>query len=426
MGRTEGRCKKNVRIQYFFQQSKKWIMRKIKRYAHQFTGSMVLLLAWITLHTIKRDLLKQNIWLVCEKRNEARDNGYHFFRYLRTSHPEINSYFVITNDSVDLKKVEELGNVITADSWKHCLYYLAAVRSISSQAYGAFPFGLNLKEIRVIQKLCNKKQKTVFLQHGIIKDELGHSAFDYKNASMDYFVCSAKREYEFVKEKYGYPDGTIGCIGLCRFDNLTLEKREKMILVMPTWRDWLRREKDNIPLTEKEIQGFRADDFYMKYSELLSDERMLSKLRESDYKICFYMHYQIQDYTPLFYEFENDVIHIADRFHFDVQDLLLRAAVLVTDFSSVYFDFAYMNKPLFYFQFDKQRFVQNHYAKGYFDYERDGFGPCVYDEEDLVSGLIERIEHEDQPSEYAKRVNDFFMVRDKRNCERTFEAVRAL
>lgn len=424
MDETENRI--DARGQHPFRRFRQWFMSKIERRTRQFLGCMTLFLAWVAVHTFKRGLLSQDIWLICEKRNEARDNGYHFFRYLRTKHPEINSYYVITKDSSDSKKVEVLGNVIEANSWKHCLYYIAAVKSVSSQAYGAFPFNLNQKEILVVQKLCNKRQKTVFLQHGIIKDELAHSAFDYDKNNIDFFVCSAKREYEFVKGKYGYPDGSIGCIGMCRFDNLTLEKREKMILIMPTWREWLKREKENIPLAKKEIHAFKADDFYKQYSELLADERLTAALRKSGYKLFFYLHYQLQDYTPLFAEFGNDVIHIADRFCYDVQDLLLRAAILVTDFSSVFFDFAYMNKPLFYFQFDKQRFVNNHYAKGYFDYERDGFGPCVYEAQNLISELLSRMEHEDQPEIYSKRVDTFFTVRDKKNCERTFEVIQSL
>ena len=59
-----------------------------------------------------RKLLQENIWLVGEKKTEARDNGYHFFKYLRLNHPEIKAVYAISKDSVDRKKVADLGEVV--------------------------------------------------------------------------------------------------------------------------------------------------------------------------------------------------------------------------------------------------------------------------------------------------------------------------
>lgn len=53
----------------------------------------------------------------------------------------------------------------------------------------------------------------------------------------------------------------------------------------------------------------------------------------------------------------------------DVQALLKSAAFLVTDYSSIAFDFAYMYKPMVYFQFDQERFREGQYPSGYFRYE---------------------------------------------------------
>lgn len=404
-------------------------MNWIKKHIRQISGIVELFLAWCVLHMFRMNLLEQDIWLVCEKRNEARDNGYHFYKYLREEHPDVNAFYVITDDSPDYQKVSVLGNVIRSDSFRHCLYYLAAVNSVSSQAYGAFPFALNQAELRMISWMRNPQQKAIFLQHGVIKDELAKSAFEYGECDIDYFVCSAQREYEFVKKTYGYPDGAIGCIGLCRFDNLYRQKEtsEKMVLVMPTWRQWHKRAQDGISLSEEEKQKFQSGEFYRSYHSLLTSKTLIDKLQKSDYKLYFYLHYQLQDYTALFRECGNGTVIIADRFHFDVQDLLLKAKILVTDYSSVFFDFGFMGKPLLYFHFDSVRFRESHYSKGYFDYERDGFGPCKYDTESLVCSLVKLIDSDGrQPEEYKNRVEAFFPLRDDKNCERTFQAVEAL
>ena len=46
----------------------------------------------------------RELWLVCERGNDARDNGYWFYRYLKEEHPEINARYVIETDSADRAK----------------------------------------------------------------------------------------------------------------------------------------------------------------------------------------------------------------------------------------------------------------------------------------------------------------------------------
>lgn len=396
---------------------------KFFRFAVRF---IQLVFAWIVLHTVKRDLLRQNIWLICEKRDEARDNGYHFYKYLKENQKEINVFYVLTSDSPDRKKIEKYGDYIEPNSFCHCIYFLAAIFSISSQPYGAYPFHFSVREMKIVQKLCNRKQKVVFLQHGIIKDKLPTESFSYELCNIDYFVTSSQKEYEFVKEIYKYPDHAIGCVGLARFDYLyTPHTVEDKILVMPTWRKWLDFKEKTL---SKDSSGhFYDSDYYLAYKTLLTDEALIQHLRKNHYKLVFYMHYKLQPYVDAFRSFENDVIIIADKTNYDVQELLMSSKLMVTDYSSVYFDFAYMNKPVAYYQFDKEQFRKSHYYEGYFSYENDGFGPCFDDWQDLRQYIFNMIEEEcSQPQKYDLRVKNFFDLRDNRNCERTYSAIRLL
>ena len=64
-------------------------------------------------------------------------------------------------------------------------------------------------------------------------------------------------------------------------------------------------------------------------------------------------------------------IKIADEKGYDVQKLLMKAALLVTDYSSVSMDFAYMNKPIIYYQFDSSKYRENQLQEGYFKYNKE-------------------------------------------------------
>ena len=75
----------------------------------------------------------RNFWLVGEEKNEARDNGYWFFKYVRENHPERKIAYVINKKCTDFEKVKNLGKVIQWGSLSHWFWYLTAQKNISSQ-----------------------------------------------------------------------------------------------------------------------------------------------------------------------------------------------------------------------------------------------------------------------------------------------------
>jgi len=113
---------------------------------------------------------------------------------------------------------------------------------------------------------------------------------------------------------------------------------------------------------------------------------------------------------------------IASFNDYDVQELLMNSKMLITDFSSVIFDFAYMGKPIVYYQFD-----DIHYSHGYFDYGRDGFGPVLKTEDEVINYLAEKVNDGFLVDDmYKARAETFFEIRDDNNCERNFNAILSL
>ena len=104
------------------------------------------------------------------------------------------------------------------------------------------------------------------------------------------------------------------------------------------------------------------------------------------------------------------------------RDMFAKNKLLITDYSSVAFDFAYLRKPVVYVHFD-----QNHYAEGYFDYERDGFGEVEYDLEGAVNRIIEYMENDCKlKTKFHERIDSFFTFNDKNNCQRVYEEIMKL
>lgn len=380
----------------------------------------MLLIAYIYVKVFNRKIRVKDIWLIKEKANEARDNGFCLYKYLREKHPKINAYYVISKDSPDIHKVELYGNVIHYGSLKHFIYYAVAKYSIGSQINGAIPpniYWLYKKKI-----FLRKDQKVVFLQHGIIKDDIPN--LYYENTNLDLFVCAASREYAFVKETFHYPEQNVQLLGLCRFDNLYGQTTDKSILIMPTYRRNLEAQDRLGHATYQEKERFMHSQYYQQYASLLNNSRLLEELKKTGYKLIFYPHYVFQTYIDCFQKYNSTNVIIADRYHYDVQELLKRSSFLITDFSSVYFDFAYLNKPMVFFQFDESEYRKEHYSQGYFDYRADGFGPVYTNEKDIVEYVVWMINRNCQNEEkYVQRVKSFFPLRDQNNCERTYQAI---
>ena len=109
---------------------------------------------------------------------------------------------------------------------------------------------------------------------------------------------------------------------------------------------------------------------------------------------------------------------------YDVQTLLKESKLLITDYSSVYFDFAYMRKPIVYYQFDSDDFYTMHSQKGYLELKESGFGDVCEKEEEVVESILKVFDNEfEMEPTYKKRAEEFFPLHDTNNCQRIFDCI---
>lgn len=361
-----------------------------------------------------------HLWLLCDTRYEARDNAYWLFRYIRSREPEQDVMFAIDVHSPDMERIRNLGRVVAYGSLQHWIYYLAAEKNVSSQKMGK----PNAAICYVLEVYGILKNKRAFLQHGIITADL--SFLYYEHTRMALFVTSTKAEWEYVNAQYHYPPGIVQELGLCRFDALhdgTVNK--KQILLMPTWRMYIRNELTD-PNPEKQKKQFVATDYYKYWEEVLSHPALMQFLQDKDCHVVFYPHREMSRFLSCFHV-KSERIRIAKWPEDDVQQLLKESACLVTDFSSVAMDFAYMKKPLLYYQFDNEKFREKHHGAGYFDFQTDGFGPVVTKPDEVI-GWLKECENDgfENRQVYLKREEAYFDLWDADNCKRNYEAILAM
>ena len=90
----------------------------------------------------------------------------------------------------------------------------------------------------------------------------------------------------------------------------------------------------------------------------------------------------------------------------NINDLIRECSYLITDTSSVAFDFAYQNKRVLYYHFDYDEILKSHWSKGYFDYSNDGFGKVVKTECACINEILSAIKEKFRnPPKFTKRIN---------------------
>ncbi len=376
-------------------------MQKIKVYFYQ-AKFLILLFLFNTLSVF----CKKNYWLIFERGVDARDNGYFFYKYMKENHPEQKVYYLIDKNSADYHKVAD--DAVQYGSLRS-YWMMAFSEKLISTHYGTVAPYMTLRTMR----FSRIYKKYYFLQHGIIKDKLPPLFGD--SAPVNLFVCGAEPEYRYVKEVFGHPEGVVQYTGLARYDSLHDFKVKNQILFMPTWRMYLSSESDIV------------NSAYLKeWKQLLENERLNQFLKDNETELIFYPHFELQKYIHLF-ELQSEYVKIADFKNYDVQTLLKESKLLVTDYSSVFFDFAYMKKPVLYFQFDREEFFGKHYEKGYFDYDTMGFGEVCFDVESVVDNILKCTENDFLLEEkYVHRAQEFYPLNDTKNCERTYNAINLL
>ena len=198
---------------------------------------------------------------------------------------------------------------------------------------------------------------------------------------------------------------------------------------MPTWRDSLSDKSGSEQYARDGLKRYRTDfrntEYYKFYNSLLNDEKFLKEAEKYGYTIQFMPHPNVITYVDLFTKNERVVFGSVKTKY---RDIFAESALVVTDYSSVAFDFAYLRKPVLYCQFDKEAFYSQHiFEKGYFDYEKDGFGEVTYNREDLIKCLIEYMSNDCALKEkYKTRIDNFFAFSDHNNCKRVYDTVKAL
>ncbi|MGG4178484.1 CDP-glycerol glycerophosphotransferase family protein [Virgibacillus pantothenticus] len=181
-----------------------------------------------------------------------------------------------------------------------------------------------------------------------------------------------------------------------------LPKDKKIILYAPTWRD---------------------NQFYSKGSYKFNLQIDLEKMREElqeEYILVLRLHYLISENIDLsrYGNFVYDLSHYGD-----IKDLYLISDILITDYSSVFFDFANLKRPILFFTYDLEQYRDT--LRGfYFDIEKNAPGALVKDTLQIIYEIRKVERNGYNPSKIAREFyNKFCYLEDGNATKRLVEKV---
>ncbi|KZE38561.1 CDP-glycerol--glycerophosphate glycerophosphotransferase [Bhargavaea cecembensis] len=186
-----------------------------------------------------------------------------------------------------------------------------------------------------------------------------------------------------VRESLGIPDG------------------KKVMLYAPTWRDHEFYEK-----------GKYKFDFQF-------DLKQWEKEFSEEWVLLTRMHYLIAENFN-FEEYNGAVIDVSA--YPDIRDLYITSDLLITDYSSVFFDYSVLNRPIVFYMYDLDQY-RDQLRGFYFPIEKEAPGPIVRTEEELFDVIRNTEQLQTEKSEvYRKFRKTFTSLEDGHATKRVVNA----
>lgn len=235
--------------------------------------------------------------------------------------------------------------------------------------------------VNIERGLHFKKRATVYLNtwHGLCLDYIGNDRKgrkDYNFKKMNYMCVSGFFDEKIYKTAFNLSDHQYLRCGMPRNDvllnknktvegikkQLNIPLNKKIILYAPTWR---------------ENKNTKESNFFHFPLNLEEWNKCLGK----EYIILFRSHSITTNVDGVIF---NDFCFDVSRFP-DTSSILLISDILITDYSSILFDYALLGRPIFNFGYDYDEYSKEHGF--YVDYEKEMTNGIIKEEHVLLDAI---------------------------------------
>ena len=231
---------------------------------------------------------------------------------------------------------------------------------------------------------------------------------------MDLFTVGSSLERDILVDEEQVDDWRVKVLGYARYDtlyNMARENEQLQIIYIPTHRNYIRSK-------------FTKSRFFTAVKSFLANKEVMKVLDENNIQLKLYLHKEFQKYSNL-YEGESSNIAIIQLGEETPKELIMQSHLMITDYSSVSWDFFYLGKPVLFYRFDVDECLGD--RGSYIDLDDDRVGEIFYDEDSLVCAIHDYVKNgfvmKDRNMRYRTQILPNI---DTSNCSRIFKEVERI
>ena len=345
------------------------------------------------------------------------DNAAVYHKYLLNNHKDQVTAYWMYDPKTSYAKDQKIENAVPLGSFKNYLLFFQADYTFHGHS--------------LLYDIVPSADKFLFLNRKTIITHVSHGIEGFKKILIqkedvpllkrtDYFNCASQYEYELKLNKWKIPEKKLILTGFPRFDRYPPNqpsKEVKNILMMMTWREWL------FNLTKEE---FIESPYFKNTTGLLKHQGIQQLLTDHNLHLNIALH-------PFMKKFESYFTGLTDNEHgikfLDFNQETIEYSIdhndmLLTDITSVSWDFLYLNKPIIFYMFDQQEYLEKRGT--YLNLDSDLYGYKADSIDHVYEYLKKIIEEKITYNEWYPKASDYIDYFDQDNCKRLTERVMGL
>lgn len=337
------------------------------------------------------------------------DNAAVFHTYLINNHPDQVTAYWMYDPKTSYAKDGQIQNAVPLGSFRNYLLFFKADYTFHGHS--------------LMYDIAPSVDKFLFLNRKTIITHVSHGIEGFKKILIqkedvpllkrtNYFNCASEYERELKRKEWKIPEHKLIVTGLPRFDRYATNKpvkEVKNILMMMTWREWL------FDLSEEE---FIQSAYFQNTIGLISHPGIRRLIADNGMKMQITLH-------PFMKKFKKHFTSLADpasgiEFLSSTNPSISRAIeendMLLTDITSVSWDFLYLNKPIIFNMFDREEYLAQRGT--YLSLETDLYGYKADTIEEVYTYLKKIVEENITTNEWFPIASQYIDYFDHQNCKR--------
>lgn len=342
------------------------------------------------------------------------DNAAVFHQYVVNNHADKVLAYWMYDPKTTYALDGKVANAVALGSFRNYLLYFQADYTFHGHS--------------LLYDIVPAADKFLFLNRKTIITHVSHGIEGFKKiliqkedvpllSRTDYFNCASEYEKNLKLNEWKIPEEKLIVTGFPRFDRYeTYESPKKMknVLMMMTWREWL------FDLTEDE---FLESAYFKNTIGLIQHQGIRDLISQNGLHMQIALHPFMKKFEKHFAASKTSIngIEFLDAKHQSIEKAIEGNDMLITDISSVSWDFLYLNKPIIFNMFDRDEYIAK--RGSYLDLEKDLYGYKADSIDEVYTYLKQIVEANITVNEWHSQASQYIDYFDHHNCQRLAERV---